>query len=119
MITSGTAHSGSYQLDMSFSGFVYRVADLAGQENVHLRFWARLGNLQVPGQAVVGVSDGAQWEIVKEFTLAESDGLYHLYDIDLSHMAMSGSFTVAFQSQLAPLTSQWDVDDVELVTLAP
>ena len=72
----GDAHSGDLQLDLSFSGFVHRVADLAGHKNVHLRFWARLSSLQAPGQALVAVSnDGHQWQVVKEFTLAEADGL--------------------------------------------
>ncbi|GAG33118.1 unnamed protein product, partial [marine sediment metagenome] len=106
--------------DLSFSGLVHRVADLAGHENVHLRFWARLSSLQASGRAVVAVSsDGNEWQVVKEFTLAEGDGLYHLYDIDLSGIVASDSFSVAFYSQLAHLGSQWHLDDVEFVALAP
>lgn len=116
----GTAYSGGYQLDMSFPGFVWRVANLAGQENVHLRFWSRLANLQTTGQAVVAVSSGGtQWQIVKWFTPEESDGVYRLYDIDLSGMQMTDSFTLAFYSQMEPLADRWDVDDVELGTPAP
>jgi len=114
----GDAHSGDFQLDLSFSGFVQRVADLGGHENVHLRFWARLSSLQAPAK-VWASGDLNQWQVVKEFTLAESDGLYHLYDIDLSGMVASGSFSVVFESQLYPLVSQWHVDDVEFVALAP
>jgi peptidoglycan/xylan/chitin deacetylase (PgdA/CDA1 family) len=121
-VTSGEApHAGDWQLDLSSGVFVYRAADLAADERVHLRFWSRLSRLDASHQAIVVVSPGGGlgWEAVKEFTMAESDGMYHLYDIDLSGIEMSDSFAVGFYSLIDPLTDQWHVDDIELVTMAP
>ncbi|KKK46651.1 hypothetical protein LCGC14_3163120, partial [marine sediment metagenome] len=97
-----------------------RAADLAAFGNVHLRFWARLSSFEAPDRAIVLISnDGVQWQVVKEFAESESDGAYHLYDIDLSEIEMSDSFAVAFYSSMDPLTRLWQVDDIEFVTVAP
>ena len=94
--------------------------NLSGRRNVHLRFWARLSDLEPGRKALVAVMPaGGQLQVVKEFTAAESDGKYRPYDIDLSGVPMSGDFRVVFESQLAPLTSRWHLDDVELGTVTP
>ncbi len=121
-MASGEApHAGNWQLDLSSGIFVSRSVNLAGRENVHLRLWSRLSRLDTSHRAVVLISSdgGLGWEVAKEFTAAESDGVYHLYDIDLSGVEMSDSFTVGFYREMDPLTDQWHVDDVELVTAAP
>ena len=64
-------------------------------------------------------NDEVQWQAVKQFTEADSDGVYHLYDIDLSGIAMSDNFFVGFYTSVAPLSGKWHVDDVELGTPAP
>ena len=121
-VTSGEApHAGDWQLDLSSSIYVLREADLAAQEKVRLRFWSRLSRPDTSHRAVVAVSSdsGVNWEVAKEFTAAESDGVYRLYDIDLSGIEMSDSFTVGFFRQFDALIDQWHVDDVELVAAAP
>lgn len=116
-ITSGEApHAGDLQLDLSSGRFVYRMADLAAYEKVHLRFWSRLTLLDTSHRALVLVRPGGSltWDVAKEFTMTESDGVYNLYDIDLTGIEMSDSFAVGFYRVMDPLGEQWHIDDVEL-----
>jgi hypothetical protein len=116
-VTSGEApHAGDRQLDLSSGSFVYRMADLAAYEKVHLRFWSRLTLLDTSHQALVLVRPGGglTWDVVKEFTVTEGDGVYHLYDIDLTGIEMSDSFAVGFYRVMDPLSEQWHIDDVEM-----
>jgi peptidoglycan/xylan/chitin deacetylase (PgdA/CDA1 family) len=118
--TSCIPHSGGFCLDLSLGGFYQRAVNLSGRRNVHLRFWARLSDLEPGRTALVAVlAAGGQLQVVKEFTAAEGDGEYRPYDIDLSGVPMSSDFSVVFESQLAVLRSRWHLDDVELVTVTP
>ena len=119
-------HAGDWQLDL-FSGvdllstnFVYRMADLAAYDDVHLRFWSRLSRVTIVSQANIYVSPGIgrDWREAKRFSMVESDGIYHLYDIDLSGFGMSDGSTVGFYAAMDPATGRWRIDDVELVGVA-
>ena len=118
---SDAPHSGSRQLELSSGAYIYRSADLSGQVNVHLRFWSRLSGLGSSDQARVLVStgNGQPFQPVKEFTATESDGVYHLYDIDLSAFPMTGGFIVGFYYLMDSPSDQWHIDDVELGALTP
>lgn len=121
-VTSGDApYAGSWQMDISSGLFSSRSADLAAQQNVHLRFWSRLSRVDLSHRAIVFISgdSGLTWQVVKELTWAESDGVYRLYDIDLSGFVMSANFAVGFYRLMSPLTDRWHIDDVELATPAP
>ena len=119
-------HAGDWQLDLS-SGvdllstkFVSRMADLAAYDDVHLRFWSRLSRVAIGSQAIIYVSPGIgrDWREAKRFSMVESDGIYHLYDIDLSGFGMSDGSTVGFSAVMDPATDEWRIDDVELVGVA-
>ena len=115
-IMGAPSHSGSAALNLSYANSVERTADVSGYSRVRLRFWSRLAGLQAEGQALLAVRpNGGAWQVVKQFSLAESDQTYHAYDIDLSGIATAGGLAVAFHSSLSPTVSQWHVDDVELV----
>ncbi len=118
---SDAPHSGSRQLELSSGAYIYRSADLSGQGEVHLRFWSRLSGLDPSGQAHVLVSPGIglPFQVVKEFTATESDGVYQLYDIDLSAYPMTSGFIVGFYYLMDSPSDQWHIDDVELGALTP
>jgi hypothetical protein len=121
-VTSGDApHSGGWQLELASGVYVFRSADLSGRENVRLRLWSRLSGLGASDKALVLVSpgNGLPWQVAKEFTAAESDGVYRQYDIDLSAFQMTDGFIVGFYYLTDSPSDQWHIDDVELVTLAP
>jgi hypothetical protein len=115
-----TPYAGQWHLAPSSAGIVSRAADLAAYENVHLRFWARVSSFEQSDFAFVLIGNNeVQWQAVKQFTAADSDGVYHIYDIDLSGIAMSDNFFVGFYTSVAPLSGKLHVDDVELWTPAP
>ncbi len=120
-MTDGDApYAGDWHLAPSSTNLISRAADLAAYQNVHLRFWARLSSFEQTDWAFVLIgNDEVQWQAVKQFTAADSDGVYHQYDIDLSGIAMSDNFFVGFYTSVAPLRGKWYVDDVELVTANP
>ena len=119
-VTSSDApHEGDWQLDIPPGLFVYRPADLTGQGNVHLRFWSRL-RLEGSDRAFVVASfTRDDWQLIKEFTPVEGDGVYRMYDIDLSGFEMTDGFVVGFYSLLGPESDPWHIDDVELGTPLP
>lgn len=120
MTDDAAPYAGRWHLAPSSAGLISRAADLAAYENVHLRFWSRLSSFEHPNWAFVLIgNDEVQWQAVKQFTEADSDGVYHLYDIDLSEIAMSDSFFLGFYTSVPPLSGQWHVDDVEFTTPAP
>ncbi len=120
VLTGEAPYAGDWALDLSSPIVVLRAVNLAGQENPHLRFWARLDSFGASDRATVVVRRNyGGLQAVMEFTEAESDGLYRLYDIDLSGIEGSGSFEVGFFSGMDSLTSRWNVDDVEVVSVAP
>ena len=117
-------HAGDWQLDL-LSGvlsanLVYRMANLAAYDDVHLRFWSRLSRVTIGSQATIYVRPGIDrdWREAKRFSMVESDGIYHLYDIDLSGFGMSDGSTLGFYAVMDPATDGWRIDDVELVGVA-
>ena len=112
-------HEGDWHLVVPPGLIVYRALDLTDQNGVHLRFWSRL-NLEGSDRAFVLVSPTRDdWRLVKEFTPVEGDGVYRMYDIDLSGFEMSDNFVVAFYSLLGSQSDPWQIDDVELGTPLP
>ena len=113
-------HAGDWQLDLSSGNFVYRMADLTAFDDVHLRFWSRLSRVNIGSQAIIYVSPGIgrEWREAKRFSMVESDGISHLYDIDLSGFGMSDGSAVGVYAVMDPTTDGWHIDDVELVGVA-
>ncbi len=122
IVTSGEApYSGDWHLELASGAYVFRPADLSGRDGVHLRLWSRLSGLGPSDKARVLVSPGIglPFQVAKEFTGAESDGVYRLYDIDLSAFQMTDGFLVGFYYLKDSPSDQWHIDDVELGTLTP
>ncbi len=120
LVASGEdPHEGDWHLVVPPSTFVYRALDLTAQEDVRLRFWSRL-NLEGSDRAFVLISPTEyDWQFVKEFTPVEGDGVYRMYDIDLSEFEMSDNFALGFFSLLGPQSDPWHIDDIELGTPLP
>ena len=98
------------------TGYIARSVDLSGQGGVHLQFWAKVRSFESSDKAEVLVSsDGSTWTVVKTFTSAHGDNVYHFYDIDLSGFSMSSQFFVAFDAGMSSSWDYWYIDDVEFV----
>src|SRR3990172_3038120 len=119
-ISGDAPHAGAWQLDLSLGGAVSRVTNLAGHQDVHLRFWARLSPSNAWSRAFVTVdSRGDGWDLIWQFRDGDGDGVYRRYDIDLSGIEIAHDLTVTFYGVLNPFADRWHVDDVELVTMSP
>ena len=106
-------HAGGWHLRVFSPLIISRWADLSGRENVHLRFWSKLNS---PAQAHVLVSsDGLEWQYALTNVSEGGDGVYRLYDIDLSGVVTSANFGIGFYGPTNVLY-RWYIDDVELVT---
>jgi len=120
--TSGEMpHSGNWQQDLSSGVFAFRAGDVSGQAGLHLRFWSRFSRTDPSHRAIIMVSDkdGLDWQVVGELSDADADGVYHLYDIDLSAIDMSQGLRVGFFRVLDPARDVWHIDDVELARAEP
>jgi len=110
-------YQGSYHLSMKSSGsYVNRAADLSGQSDLHLQFWAKVNRFEAGDEMYCKVSpDDIVWTTVKTWTSADSDDTYHLVDIDLSPYTMSSEFWIAFDSGMDKKNDFFYVDDLRIV----
>ena len=99
------------------TGSAAREVDLTGRSGVHLTYWAKIDGFSGADTATVEVSTdgGGSFSTIKTFSLADSDGVYRSYDIDLSGFAMTSNFQIRFQTHASANQSKLYVDDVKLV----
>jgi hypothetical protein len=111
------SREGLYHLEMSqFDSYVNRSADLSGQSDLRLQFWARARSFEKGDEMQCLVSsDGSDWATAKTWTNEDSDNTYHFVDIDLSPYAMSSQFWIAFDSGLGDKNDFFYVDDLRIV----
>ncbi len=115
--TDGTPHGGSYHLRLvSFNNYAERAADLSGQSNVHLQFWAKADSFETGEYAVCSVHDGTGWDVVQTWVEADADNTYRFYDIDLSGYTMSSQFYVGFDTEMGDTDDYLYIDDLALLT---
>ena len=110
-------YEGSYHLGMSKGdSYVRRAADLSGESDLHLQFWAKVNGFEANDEMYCLVSsDYALWTTVKTWTSADSDNAYHFVDVDLSPYTMSSEFWIAFDSGMDHKKDYFYVDDLRIV----
>jgi peptidoglycan/xylan/chitin deacetylase (PgdA/CDA1 family) len=119
-VSAEAPHAGARHLDLTSPALVQRSADVTGKAGVHMRFWARLDGFDDSGTAAIVVSvGGSSLQTVFEFNSADSDGLYHPYDVDLSPFGSGDTVQVGFYSFLRYPGARWFVDDLELIEAPP
>ena len=114
-------YSGNYHARLRRgTGYIETSVDLSGNSNVQLSFWAKVYSFEGSDYAEVLVSsDGSTWTVIKTFTAADSDNIYHSYELDLSSFAMSSQFHVAFDAQMSSRGDRWFLDDVKFINTGP
>ncbi len=117
VVRSGAPNTGARHVRLQrANGYLERAVDLTDASNVHLTFWAKVRSFEGNDQAVVKVSsDGVDYPIVKTFTSADSDDIYHYCYIDLSSMTMTADFRVVFDAEMNATNDRWFVDDIEII----
>ena len=109
-------YEGSYHLRLTGNdGVITRSADTSGQVSVHLRFWAKAGSFAPGDNAVCRISpDGNNWTEIQSWDDADSDGIYHYYDLNLTSYGLSSNFRISFSSSMDSGGAYLAVDDVKV-----
>jgi hypothetical protein len=98
------------------NSYVDRAADLSGQSDLRLQFWARARSFESGDTVDCLVSpDDRNWTVVQTWENGDDDNTYHFYDIDLSPYTMSDEFWVAFRSGMGDNRDYFYVDNLEIV----
>ena len=107
---SGQSHVRLKKRNSSLS----RIVDLSGVSNPHLRFWGKAQFFTGSDFIEVRIStDGNNFTTLLTLTTADSDDIYHPYDLDLTGLPLSGTFQIEFISDFG--NGKFLVDDIEIV----
>ena len=115
-------YEGSFHLQLkSGDESAKRSLDLSGKSSIHLQFYCKVHSFEPGDSAICQVSsNGTDWTTVKTWTDADSDSIYHLYDVDLSSYApYSSSFWIMFDANMSATNDWIYFDDVMLRFVAP
>jgi len=98
-----------------------RSIDLSGKSSIHLQFYGKIHSLEAADGAVCWVSsNGVVWSPVQTWTVADSDSIYHFYDIDLSSYApYSSEFWIRFDANMSAVNDWVYFDNVVIKFVAP
>lgn len=110
---SGGPHGGSRHVQLRRStGYIERSLNLSGQTDVRLQFWAKVNSFEGQDSDSLLVGPTGSLSTAKTWTAADSDNIYHAYDIDLSTYSMASSFSVAYDASMNATTDYFYVDDI-------
>jgi hypothetical protein len=117
VVATDAPHGGANHLRVQRStGSATRSLNLSVSSGVRLRLWAKASGFAASHTAVAQVSsNGVSYTTVQTWTVADSDGVYRFYDLDLSGFTMTASFSVAFVAQMQGTGPKLFIDDIELV----
>ena len=110
-------YEGKYHLKITKQGaLLSRAANLSGLSGLHLQLAARVNSFRTGNSLTCQVSpDGTEWNTIRTWTNSDSDGIYQLYDFDLSGFTMSGEFWLALHAVDFSPNSAFYVDDVKII----
>ena len=110
-------YEGDYHLKITKQGaLLSRAANLSGLSGLHLQLAARVNSFRTGNSLTCQVSpDGTEWNTIRTWTNSDSDGIYQLYDFDLSGFTMSGEFWLALHAVDFSPGSAFYVDDVKII----
>jgi suppressor of ftsI len=116
LLTTEGPHAGAWHARLRrVTGKIQRRARLRNASNVHLTFWAKVSSFEGADSAEVEVRlVGGAFTTVKTFTAADSDGLWHFYDLDLSGLALPANFKVLFDANMSAADDSWYLDDIRI-----
>jgi hypothetical protein len=119
VLSSSSPHSGTYEARLrSSTGDLQRSVNIAGLTEVKLQFWSKVNSFEGSDQALVRVSpDGTNWTTLQTFTSAQSDNVYHFYNLSVS--IPSNTLFVRFDAAMNATNDQWYIDDVQVTHTPP
>ncbi|MCH8222742.1 MAG: LPXTG cell wall anchor domain-containing protein [Chloroflexi bacterium] len=100
------------------TGRAERPADLRGQTNVHLRFWAKADSFEEGETARVEISpDGNAWTVLFTWTEDDADNQYHFYDLEVADGNFTEDFFVAFDADMNGGNDRLYIDNLAWVAV--
>ncbi|MFH1895475.1 MAG: hypothetical protein ABIJ74_02755 [archaeon] len=121
LVTSGGTYTPPRHLRLRLAtGYATRAVDLSSYSKPRLEFWAKVNSFEGSDyQNVLVSSDGITWSVIKTFTSADSDNVYHFYAFDLNAYTLSGNFWVGFDAWMSGSGDYFYVDDISIVQRTP
>jgi hypothetical protein len=111
----GWPHQGMYHLQERYTGIARRSVDLSAAFMVTLQVWVKVSGFESNDYANLRVSsDGTHWSTAYTWGNSVSDGVYHLYTIDLSQYEMSSQFWISFEAHMNQSDDYFYVDEINL-----
>jgi hypothetical protein len=86
--------------------------------DIRVTFWAKVVSYEGGDQALVQLSvDGGPLQTIRTFTSADSDGAYHLVDVDITALATGTPIKLVFDANGDASDDQVFIDDVRITGL--
>ena len=115
IVNTGTPYTGNYHLRLRrANGYVDRAVDLSNIENAKLSFWAKVNSFEGNDFADVLVLGGNGWYILKQFTPADSDGVYKYYEFDLTQYGLTDTLYIAVDAQMSSIDDMVYFDGLKI-----
>ena len=115
----GGPHSGKRHLRLRRdTGRAERPADLRGETNVHLRFWAKADSFEEGETARVEISpDRDNWTVLFTWTEDDADEQYRFHDFEIADGILTEEFFVAFDADMSGGNDRLYIDDLQWVAV--
>lgn len=117
VVATGFPQQGNFHMLLeSSTGLASRNLNLSGQANVRVQFWAKASNFGSGDTATFQVSpNGTIWTVVRTWTIADSDNVYHYEDISISSFSMTSNFWIRYQANMTNASNDFYVDSLYVV----
>ncbi|MCH7997607.1 MAG: hypothetical protein IIB11_07530 [Chloroflexi bacterium] len=115
--SAGKPHQGSFHLRLKrTNGHADRDLDLFGKNSVRVQFWAKADKFSSGDTTTLSAStDGITYEIVETWTISDSDGEYHFFDIELPASSFSSTSFIAFDSNMSKKKAKFFIDELIVI----
>jgi len=115
LVTGDSPYEGRYHLRLrKGNGYIDRMLDLSDYETAKLGFYAKVKSFEASDFAEFSVSgDGINWTVLKTFTPADSDNVYHYYEYDLTPY-IGSKVWISIDAQMSATNDYLYVDDVKI-----
>jgi len=113
-------YAGLWSARLRATGAMKRHVDLTGVTGARLQLWARVHSFEPGDTAEIQISpDAINFVPVRTLTHADSDFVWHYYDLDLSSYPMTSKFRINIVVHGNAATDQVHIDEVRVVRAPP
>ena len=117
-MSDGPIQQGTHQARIrAAGGSATRIVNLSGQpSNLNYQVWVKVKGFELGDNTELRFSpDGSQWDVAHIWTSADSDDIYHYFDIDLTPYTLSNQFRIAFVADITNGGDKFYFDDMKII----